>query len=104
MTFDEVAYLLEVKRTVTDRGSLAEELIMTEVLVQYKSIGYREFYQAEAVGMKPQMILVMAEFLEYEGQKQVEFRKRRYDILKTFQKIGERTLELTLSAPINEGV
>ena len=104
MTFDEVCFLLDVRRTVTDTGALREELQRTQVFCQAKSIGYREFYQAAAVGLKPQFTLVIAEYLEYSGQKQLEFRGQRYDILKTYQKGGSRELEITVSAPINEDV
>lgn len=77
-------------KTETDRTVYADVL----------SIRQSEFYQAAAVGMKPEIVFLLADYLEYEEEKKVKYRPRGavqdrvYDVLRTYQKKETNELEV----------
>ena len=60
-----------------------------------KSIGQTEFYQAQALGLKPEIKLVLDWAWNYHGEKRCKFEGRYYEILRAYNtKTNE--IELTL--------
>ena len=55
-----------------------------KVFCTFKSIGMTEAYQAMAIGLNPEMKVVLAHDFEYGGQKMCEVDGRRYRILRTY--------------------
>lgn len=95
---DEVATL--IKRTY--KGSTREET-KREVLCRFRSIGQREFYQANASDFHPELKLVLADYFDYDGETLVDYNGQRYRVLRTFRSGLE--LELILEkASAEEGV
>lgn len=81
----------------TLRSGAVEET-ETQVYCAVKSVGMRETYAAAAVGVKPEIVIDMAEAWEYEGQPFVRHNGRLYKVYRTYQDgIG---IELTLTAPV----
>lgn len=70
----------------------------TPVFCGIKSVGYRETYAAATVGVKPEMIITLAEAADYSDQPFVRHAGKLYKIHRTYQ-AGIR-LELTLTAPV----
>lgn len=64
-----------------------------------KSIGQSEFYQAESVGLKPE-IKLETKLVDLSNVTHVKYKERRYKILRTFKK--EDIVEITLTSLINE--
>ncbi len=70
-----------------------------EVLATLSSVGQKEFYQAHAVGLKPEMKFILADYLDYEGEDLLEHGGVRYRVLRTYRN-GQR-LEITVYREVN---
>lgn len=70
-----------------------------EVLGRLGSIGQAEFYQAHAVGLKPELKFILADYLDYENETLVEYQGQRFRVLRTFRNGQE--LELVLYQEVN---
>lgn len=89
--YDQQIKLITVIKTIDEYGD--PELSESEraVFAELKSIGQSEFYQAQAVGMKPEIKFVLPDYLEYQGEKKLKFQdfneaeESEYTILRTFR-------------------
>jgi hypothetical protein len=70
-----------------------------QVFGRLGSIGQAEFYQAHAVGLKPELKFILADYLDYEGETEVVYLGQRYRVLRTFRTGQE--LELVLYQEVN---
>lgn len=70
-----------------------------EVFAKLGSIGQKEFYQAHAVGLQPELKFVLADYLDYDGETLVEYNGQRYRVLRTYRTGLE--LELTVYREVN---
>lgn len=59
------------------------------------SIGQQEFYQAQTVGVKPQIKAVISDYLDYKGEEEAVVDGIRYKVLRTYRKMSNE-LEITL--------
>lgn len=73
-----------------------------EVFCGFRSIGMKEFYSANSTDYRPELKLVLADYLDYNGETLADYNGTRYRILRTYR-VGQE-LELTLErAPVEEG-
>ena len=76
--------------------------VKREVFCGFRSIGMREFYSASTTDFHPEAKLVLADYLDYDGETLVDYNGQRYRIIRTYRTGQE--LELTLErAPLEEG-
>ena len=61
--------------------------------------GAKEFYQAAATGLKPEIKFVLTDYLDYEGEKLVRYEDGVYHVLRTYRNGQE--LELTCYSEVN---
>lgn len=75
----------------------------TETLVYAEDISIRqtEFFQAAAVGFKPERCLKMYAF-EYHGEQLCELNGERYNIYRTYSAKGSDRIELYLTAIVGD--
>lgn len=75
----------------------------TETLVYAEDISIRqtEFFQAAAVGFKPERCLKMYAF-EYHGEQMCELNGERYNIYRTYSAKGSDRIELYLTANVGD--
>lgn len=59
-----------------------------EVMGQEKSVRSSEFYQAHAVGMKPETVFQIRR-VEYQGEPKLTYEGVTYYIIRTYSKAGE---------------
>ena len=97
--FDKVAYFVKTTEELDQYGDTIITRSEREVYVDEISIGQSEFYQAHAVGLKPEIKLKLADREDYQGEKIVKYEEREYPILRTY-KDGTR-LEITLRGDVN---
>lgn len=72
-----------------------------EVLCGVRSIGMKEFYSAHSTDFHPELKLVLADYLDYDGETLAEYNGELFRILRTYR-VGQE-LELTLErAPAEE--
>lgn len=73
-----------------------------EVLCGVHSIGMREFYSSGTTDFHPELKLVLADYLDYDGETLADYNGQRYRIIRTYHTGLE--LELTLErAPAEDG-
>ena len=93
MLFKEIIYLVSVAYTANDYGDLVESESTKKVFANKKSVGYNEFYQANAQGIKPELIFTIRE-VEYSDQPKIKYNNKYYNIIRVFTK-GEDFIDLT---------
>lgn len=96
---NEVLTLIQQAQGVDDYGDPVITETTREVFARIGSIGQKEFYQAQAVGLQPELKFVLADYLEYDGEPMVEHNGQRYRVLRTYRKGQE--LELTVYREVN---
>lgn len=96
---NDLILLVHEIRTTDEYGDQAVTYTSREVFCRIKSIGQKEFYQAQAVGMQPEIKFVLADCLDYENEPIVEYEGDRYRILRTYRTGQE--LELVCYREVN---
>lgn len=96
---NEVISLIQQTHGADDYGDSVITETSREVFAKLGSIGQKEFYQAHAVGLQPEVKFVLADYLDYDGEEQVEHNGVRYRVLRTYRKGQE--LELTVYREVN---
>lgn len=95
----------EMKETVTAEGDIVR--VPEERTVQgfEKSVGMKEFYQAAATGFKPEIKVVLANWLDYHGEHRLKYTpfgtstEITYTIVRTYRD-GD-SIELTLEREVD---
>lgn len=93
--------LIKWTEAVNDTGDWVKTEVRRVVYAEERSVGQTEFYQGFAVGFKPEVKFILTNFMDYQGEKVVEYvpfmgdaaKPVRLTILRTFN-AGD-TLELT---------
>ena len=76
--------------------------ISREVFCEVRSIGQKEFYDSYATDFYPELKLVLADHLDYEGERLVQYEGQRYQVVRTYR--AGQSLELTVErAPAEAG-
>jgi SPP1 family predicted phage head-tail adaptor len=96
---NEILILITVTSHVDEYGDLVTAETFREVFAKLSSIGQKEFYQAQAVGLQPELKFVLADYLDYQGETLVEHEGQRYRVLRTYR--AGQELELTVYREVN---
>lgn len=82
-------------------GAVQEDTERT-VFCGTKSVGYREFYSASATEYHPEIVFVLADYFEYDGETLARYNGKLFRIIRSYR-TGQQ-IELTAeSAPDEEG-
>lgn len=93
--------LLTIKNDVDDIGDVVETVTRNTIFCNEKSISQTEFYQAQAVGLKPQVKLVVKR-VDYQNEQLAEYQGERFRVLRTFKSNSE-DIELVLEGDNHGG-
>ena len=66
-----------------------------KVYCTVKSVGQAEVYQANAIGLNPELKLILAHAFEYQGEKELTYDGERWKIIRTYVNEGDQ-IELTI--------
>lgn len=94
--YDQVITLLSYIPETDPAGDTVSTPSRKEVFADLRSVGMKENYQALAVGLKPELVFVLADHLDYDGQKEVEYNGFIYQVIRTYQKDTDE-LEMVVS-------
>ena len=88
--FDSVITLMKETNTVDSYGDTTQTFAERTIFAEVKSIGQSEFYQAEAVGLKPEIKFVIADFADYQDEKKLKYTpfggtEQIYTVLRTYR-------------------
>ena len=96
----EILKLIATTQAVDEYGDLVTSETSREVFAKLGSIGQSEFYQAQAVGLKPEIKFVLADYLDYNDEPLVDYNGTRYHVLRTYRTGQE--LELTVYRGVDQ--
>jgi len=88
--FDDKIILIAETDTVNEYGDTVTTETERTIFAQFKSISQSEFYQAQAVGLKPEVKFVISDFADYQGEKKLKYTpfggtEEVYTVLRTFR-------------------
>lgn len=97
--YDEVIKLVTRTKTVNEYGGRYINDVEREVFAEILSIGQSEFYQAQALGMKPEIKFELADYLEYHGETIVKYapfgaNEETFSVIRTYRTKSD-TIEIT---------
>ena len=84
--YNDVISLLTITNSTNGMGDTVETIVKHEVFAKVKSIGMKEKYEALAVGLKPELVFVLADYYDYDNQEYIEYEDNRYKVLRTYKK------------------
>ena len=96
---NELLTLIQQTRGVDDYGDPVLTETTRDVFCGIRSIGQKEFYQAQAVGLQPEVKFVLADYLDYNDEPMVAHNGQRYRVLRTYRTGQE--LELVCYREVN---
>lgn len=100
MRYSDECFLGSVVETKNDIGDLIKTIVYSDfIFCNVKSIRQSEFYQAQAVGMKPELTLEVHQ-CDYQGEVFVMFNNQQYRVLRTYL-VDTEFIELVLYREIN---
>ena len=108
MTFDHELVLVRIEAGENDLGDPITIRTKKPILCDVSSVGRNEHYQAAAHGLKPELVFVISKW-DYDGEKEVEFEGKKYNVLRTYQPkkakvLGDfETMELVCEGVVNRG-
>lgn len=89
----DVIDLVSETTGVDEYGDITVVEKTRRVFAEVQSIGLKEFYQASAVGLQPEIKFMLQDYLDYAGELRVRHSGTEYRVLRTYRN-GQR-LELT---------
>lgn len=95
----DILDLITTVQTVDSYGDLVITETARQVFCRVESIGMKEFYQASATGLKPEIKFTLADYLDYQGERLVQYDGHRYQVLRTYR--AGQELELTCYTEVN---
>lgn len=103
MLFREVINLISVTSGTNSIGDPIKILVESnDIFADKQSIRQSEFYQAAAVGMKPELTFVIRT-CEYNDEPMLKFNLKTYNITRTYEKDSE-FIELICQGVVNNGI
>lgn len=96
---NDVLTLITVQYGVDDYGDSTTTETRRDVFCRVASIGQKEFYQAHAVGLQPEIKFILPDYLEYNGESVVEYEEQRYRTLRTYR--AGQEMELVCYREVN---
>ncbi len=88
--YDSIITLIAETNTVDEYGDTVTVETERTIFAEVKSIGQTEFYQAQAVGLKPEIKFVIADFADYQNEKKLKYTsfggtEDIYTVLRTYR-------------------
>lgn len=88
--YDSIITLISESNTVDEYGDTVTVETERTIFAEVKSIGQSEFYQAQAVGLKPEIKFLIADFADYQNEKKLKYTpfggtEDIYTVLRTYR-------------------
>lgn len=99
LMYDQVIKLVAETKAIDKHGDIVASVpIEREVFAEIKSIVQSEFYQAHAVGIRPEVKFVLPDYLEYKNERIVKYqgfaedKEAEYSVIRTYKTGNELEL------------
>ena len=84
-----------------ETGELVSTTTTRDVFAKVESIGMKEFYEAMAQGLKPEVRFVIFDHLDYQGERTVEYLGGTFTVIRTYRK-NLTSIELVCAGVVND--
>lgn len=84
-----------------ETGELVSTTTTRDVFAKVESVGMKEFYEAMAQGLKPEVRFVIFDHLDYQGERTVEYLGDTFTVIRTYRK-NLTSIELVCAGVVNE--
>ena len=74
-----------VKRVLAPDGYTIEAETRRDVFCRLASVSRSEFYQAQATKLRPELVFVLADYLDYDGEYLVIYDAVWYRVIRTYR-------------------
>ena len=94
---DDIAKLItEGIATYDSMGNPRYTRTETEVFVREDSVTRSEYYAAAQAGLKPEIVLILSDYMDYAGQTLIEYHGEEFTIIRAYRRRNTNELELIL--------
>lgn len=83
--YNDLIKLISVTTTTDEVGDTVEVKTENEVFAEKKSIGQSEFYQAQTVGLKPEIKFVLSDYYDYSDEQTIIHDGKEFRVLRTYR-------------------
>jgi SPP1 family predicted phage head-tail adaptor len=97
--YEDIAYLVSEVETTNDLGDTVLTPTDRLVYVNRSSVRQSEFYQAQAVGLRPELMFEMRRS-DYQDEPKIKYDGKTYDIIRTYEK-NKDFIELIAQGVVN---
>lgn len=103
--YNDVIKLISISETANEYGDKVPARTEKPVFAELRSVGQSEFYQAQAVGLKPELKFAIADYLDYSNEKVLKYtdfrgNEEEFSIIRTYRSGNE--LEITCKRGVDE--
>lgn len=95
--YDVPIVLVKEVKTVTPEGDTVTVKTEREVFCSVRSIGMQEHYKALVAGMRPDLKIDLADYLDYEGERIVRLDGKEHQVVRTYRVPEAEKIELVVS-------
>lgn len=81
---DDIAILRKATISLDAVGNEVKTYSERQVFCKTRGVTRREFYDAAQAGLRPQIVLIMQNKIDYEGEEEVEFHGKVYGVMRTY--------------------
>ena len=100
---DVVILITESDPTYDSEGNPTYTRTEQERFVRERSVTRSEFYTAAQADLQPEKILILSNYIDYDGQRLAEYHGQEYSIIRTYRAPESDELELVLSKRLKNG-
>lgn len=88
--YNDIIILKKETNTVDKYGDTVQTFTERTIFARVESIGQNEFYQAQAVGLRPEIKFTIADFADYQDEQIIAYQpfggiKEDYQVLRTYR-------------------
>ncbi len=88
--FDQIVKLIKLEFTEDSIGNQTAKETERTVFAKIESVGQNEFYKGASAGLKPEIKIVLADYLDYEGEQRIKTEGEEvFSVVRTYRKGSE---------------
>ena len=84
--YNDVLTLVKESYSTNDFGDQVAAVLTREVVCEVKSVGIKEKYQAQAIGLLPELTFVLPDCYEYDDEQKIIYQEKEYRVIRTYIK------------------
>ena len=84
--YNGVLTLVKESYSTNDFGDQVAAVLTREVFCEVKSVGMKEKYQAQAIGLLPELTFVLPDLYEYDDEQKIIYQEKEYRVIRTYIK------------------